>query len=189
MSQKSALPSFWAAPVSRTNLEISGDCGTGSELSGARPPVPPFFAPASPAASAPSPAIRNQRKNDEPLMRPTIPPARPKKNAIVRYATSEFAERPDDPDDGEDHDDQGRQAGDEADDDLEQDPRRDDENDEGGEAGEDARASFLLHASIVDALEVRVARFTRGTVGPAELQPREPVAADVALAAGARRSA
>src|SRR4051794_40375750 len=89
----------------------------------------------------------------------------------VRHGASELADGPHDPDDREHDHDQGRQAGEDADDDLEQDPRRDDEDDEGDEAGDEARASsFLFHASIVEALQVRVPRLPLRAVVALELE-------------------
>src|SRR3954471_900342 len=100
----------------------------------------------------------------------------------VRHGPSELADRPHDPDDREHDHDQGRQAGEDADDDLEQDPRRDDEDDEGDEAGDEARASsFLFHASIVEALQVRVPRLPLRAVVALELEAGEAVAADLGL--------
>src|SRR4051794_14779927 len=62
MSQNRALPSFWAALLSRTKREMSGGVGTGTVLSAASPaaPPPPPAAPADcrpPKASAMSPAL------------------------------------------------------------------------------------------------------------------------------------
>src|SRR3954469_24759422 len=121
--------------------------------------------------------IRNHRRNDEPLRRPTIPPARPKNRAMIRYATSELAEGPDDAEDREHHHDDGGEPREEPDDDLQQHPRRHDEDDEGDEACDEARSCFLFHASIVDALEVREPRFAaRAGFAALELEPRQPVA-------------
>src|SRR3954447_15283990 len=83
------------------------------------------------AASSPTnggiAAIRNQRKNELPLMRPMMPPASPKHTAMMTNATGpagsvseQRAGGPDDGHDRHDHGDEPRDAGDDADDDLEQ---------------------------------------------------------------------
>src|SRR4051794_155459 len=100
---------------------------------------------------------------------------------MTTYAmrTSELAQRPDDRDDRQDRDDHTGQRRDPADDDLQKEDRRQDQDNEGDETGDDARTSFLLHASIVDPLEVRVAIFAARPLVGLELEAREAVAADL----------
>src|SRR3954447_22326022 len=74
--------------------------------------------------------IRNHSRNELPLIRPTMPPARPKQKAMTRNAIAaarsrleQRARRPDDGDQGHADRDEPRHAGDDADDHLEQEPR------------------------------------------------------------------
>src|SRR3981081_8816 len=93
-----------------------------------------------------TPEIRNQRKNELPLSRPTMPPAKAKPRAMTTYATaraasSERSDGPDDPDDREDHEDRDGERRDDADDELQQDVRGDDEDaDREGPLGDRRRA-------------------------------------------------
>src|SRR3954462_12932018 len=93
--------------------------------------------------------IRNHRKNDEPLMRPTRPPAIPKARAIVTYGMSELRQRPHDADDAGDHNDDRGDAGDEPDDELQQDPPADpqDEDREQLAAEWSSGLSLFVHTS------------------------------------------
>src|SRR4051794_40617504 len=92
--------------------------------------------------------MRNHRKNDEPLTRPTMPAARPKARAIVTYAMSELAERPHDAEHAQ-HDDQDRRdARDQPDDELQQDPSADPQDEDRDQAGAKRGAGGLgfVHA-------------------------------------------
>src|SRR4249920_2552831 len=89
--------------------------------------------------------IRNQRKNELPLILPMTPPASPKKKAMTRKGTLE--QRPHRPDDRDDDDQEVGDAGDDPDDHLEEDPRREGEDDGGEDARAERRAGLLvLHA-------------------------------------------
>src|SRR5690242_423371 len=92
--------------------------------------------------------MRNQSRNELPLTRPMIPPARPKEKAMItnamavgqrRARSEQRAHRPDDGDERDHHGDEPGDAGDDPDHDLEQEPggdgedeRRDDAHDERG---------------------------------------------------------
>src|SRR6266542_1026521 len=137
-------------------------------------------------------AIRNQRKNELPLILPTTPPARPKKKAMTTKAKLEQRpHRPDHGDDRDDHHQEVRDARDDPDDDLEEDPRRKGEDDGREDPRAERRAGVLvLHppqgtpargrggpCSVVGAAQVLEARATRAAT--VELEAGEPVAADL----------
>src|SRR4051794_10968806 len=99
-------------------------------------------------------AIRNQRKNELPLMRPTMPPARPKHTAMMMNATGpagsaseQRAGGPHHGHDRHDHGDEPGDAGDDADDDLEQEPRGESEDERGEDAHPERGTGLLFHAS------------------------------------------
>src|SRR5919197_4232698 len=107
--------------------------------------------------------IRNQRKNELPLIFPITPPARPKKNAMTTNSTGQTrseqrSHRPDHGDDRDDDHQEVRDAGDDPDDHLEQDPRREGEDD-GGENSRAERGAGLLHAPNVLRSAAHAARF------------------------------
>src|SRR5919199_5946467 len=84
--------------------------------------------------------MRNQSRNELPLMRPMIPPARPNENAMMTNAmaaapgSEQRADRPDDGDDRhDDRDEPGHRHGD-ADDHLEQEPRGERQDQRGDDA-------------------------------------------------------
>src|SRR3954453_16391962 len=78
--------------------------------------------------------MRNQSRNELPFMRPMVPPARPKENAMITNAMAggpSLEQRADRPDDGDDRDDDRDEPGDrhgDSDDRLEQEPGSDREH-------------------------------------------------------------
>src|SRR5512133_4322052 len=91
--------------------------------------------------------IRNQSRNELPLIFPITPAARPKKKAMTRNGTGALEQRshrPEDGDDRHDRDDEPGNGRDDADDELEQDPRREGEDHDGQYSGPEGGAGLLV---------------------------------------------
>src|SRR3954469_9332359 len=95
--------------------------------------------------------IRNHSRNELPLIRPTMPPARPKQKAMTRNAMpprarlEQRARRPDDGDHGHDDRDEPRHACDYADDPLEQEPGGEREDERGDDPHPERGTGVLFH--------------------------------------------
>src|SRR3954451_4766994 len=134
-------------------------------------------------------------RKELPLMRPMMPPAKPKDSDTTRKAPPAMARsaqrphRPEEADDGDDHGDHHGDPRDDADDDLEEEPGGDGQDEDREDACADGGAR-IFHAadgtppagsrgSVVEPREVRVAGVPPGRGAAVELHAREAVAADL----------